>query len=405
MQSIPTPPAPSMIARAERLLSDRFDGLVRFGDGIDLSSSKRSLVYRFPIVEGSHETPASVIVKVVNPTEKAPYDPAIADTPAWTLFNEWAALQFLQQVPGADGLAPRLYAADKTAGMLIIEDLGEGRHLDSFLLGNDAKAAEQALLDFAIVHGRLHALTMQHSDEFASLRESLGPNVWVRDDGRYTWIADVFHTAIATLDITSLAGVDQELEHVKEALAQPGPFRTFIQGDSCLDNCLYTPKGLYLIDFEGAIVSHALREGLYGRMHFPTCWCVYRLPELVIERMEQAYRAELIKGCPEAADDALYYRAVVDVCAFWVMDGFHTFSLSKLLQQDRWIVAASDRQRFMTRATIFVRTAEQLGYLPALCGTMRTMLERLHALWGIDETAMAYYPAFADEYSTHAGAH
>ena len=169
MQSTPTPPAPSMIATAERLLSDRFTSSIRFGDGIDMSSSKRSLVYRFPIVEGSHETPASVIVKVVNPTEKAPYDPAIADTPAWTLFNEWAALQFLQQMPGGDGLAPRLYTADKTSGMLIIEDLGEGKHLDQFLLDNDAQAAEQALLDFAIVHGRLHTLTMQHSEEFAHL--------------------------------------------------------------------------------------------------------------------------------------------------------------------------------------------------------------------------------------------
>lgn len=397
MQLRSTPPMSSIIATAERLLSDRFTSSIHFGNGIDLSSSKRSLVYRFPIVEGSHETPASVIVKVVNPTEKAPYDPAIADTPAWTLFNEWAALQFLQLVPGADGLAPRLYVADKTAGMLIIEDLGEGKRLDQFLLGNDAQAAEQALLDFAIVHGRLHALTMQHSDEFARLRESLGPSVWLRDDGCYTWIADVFHTAVTTLDIAPLAGVEEELEHVKEALAQPGPFRTFIQGDSCPDNCLYTPKGLYLIDFEGAIVSHALREGLYGRMHFPTCWCVYRLPEPVIERMEQVYRAELVKGCPVAADDVLYYRAVVDVCAFWIMDGFRTFSLSKLLQQDRWIIAASDRQRFMTRATIFVRTAERFGHLPALCGTMRIMLDRLHALWGIDETAMAYYPAFADE--------
>ncbi len=387
----------SIIAMAEHLLSDRFGNPVCFGNGIDLSTSKRSLVYRFPIVEGSHEMTTSVIVKVVNPTEKAPYDPASADTPAWTLFNEWAALQFLQQVLGADGLAPRLYAADRTAGMLIIEDLGEGKRLDQFLLGNDAQAAEQALLDFAIVHGRLHTLTMQHSEEFAHLRESLGPGVWLRDDGRYTWIADVFHTAVTTLDIAPLAGVEEELEHVKEALAQPGPFRSFIQGDSCPDNCLYTPKGLYLIDFEGAIVSHALREGLYGRMHFPTCWCVYRLPDMVIERMEQVYRTELVKGCPAAADDALYYRAVVDVCAFWIMDGFRTFSLSKLLQQDRWIIAASDRQRFMTRATIFVRTAEHFGYLPALCGTMRSMLERLHALWGIDETAMAYYPAFAEE--------
>ncbi len=397
MQSTSTLPTPNMIATAERLLSDRFGHPVRFGDGIDLSTSKRSLVYRFPIVEGSHEMPTSVIVKVVNPMEKAPYDPAIADTPAWTLFNEWAALQFLQQVPGADDLAPRLYATDKTVGMLIIEDLGEGKRLDQFLLGNDAQAAEQALLDFAIVHGRLHALTMNRSEEFAHLRESLGPSVWLRDDGRYTWIADVFHTAVTTLDIAPLAGIEEELEHVKEALAQPGPFRTFIQGDSCPDNCLYTPRGLYLIDFEGAIVSHALREGLYGRMHFPTCWCVYRLPEQVIERMEQAYRAELVKGCPVVVDDTLYYRAVVDVCAFWVMDGFRTFSLSKLLQQDRWIIAASDRQRFMTRATIFVHTAERFGHLPALCGTMRTILERLHALWGINETAMAYYPAFADD--------
>ena len=35
--------------------------------------------------------------------------------------------------------------------------------------------------------------------------------------------------------------------------------------------------------------------------------------------MEIAYRAELAKGCPEAADDTLFFRSVVEACAYWAI--------------------------------------------------------------------------------------
>ena len=149
-----------------------------------------------------------------------------------------------------------------------------------------------------------------------------------------------------------------------------------------------------LLDFEGGMFSHALKEGVYGRIHFPTCWCVYRMPEHVPLRMEEAYRAELVKGCPAAADDRLFYRAVVDACALWMLDWYHEFPLAQLLEQDRMIVTSTVRQRFLMRSEILARTTEEFGHLEAFGETVRAIATKLSEVWTPDEYAMPYYPAF-----------
>src|SRR5689334_18322765 len=88
-------PSQDLIATAERLLGETPGRSVRLGTGELLQDGIRSLVYRFPILDGLPQTPASVIVKQVKSTERAPYDPGRATMPAWTFFNEWGSLQFL----------------------------------------------------------------------------------------------------------------------------------------------------------------------------------------------------------------------------------------------------------------------------------------------------------------------
>ena len=57
------------------------------------------------------------------------------------------------------------------------------------------------------------------------------------------------------------------------------------------------------------------------------------------------------------------------------------------------IIAASDRQRFLTRTDILVQASEQFGHLEAIGATMRTLAAKLRARWP-DTEEMAYYPAF-----------
>lgn len=390
-----THPSVETITTAEKLLSEVFGGTVRLNKGNDLGGSNRTNVYRFSVLEGPSDAPATVIVKQAHSTGDAVYHPDTATIPAWTFFNEWASLQFLSQIAAAEvPFGPKFYVGDRTAGLMIMEDIGQGRSLDHFLLGDDPDTAEKALIEFAASHGQMHALSRGKHTEFASIREALGPDELAEGYYRYDWFAPTLQQTAETAGITIGRGVESELEILKESILNPGPFLAFTQGDSCPDNCLWINTSVRLLDFEGGMFSHALKEGVYGRIHFPTCWCVYRMPEHVPLRMEEAYRAELVKGCPEAADDRLFYHAVVEACAFWMLDWYHEFPLTKLLEKDRMIVTSTVRQRFLMRSEILARTTEEFGHLEAFGETVRAMATKLSEVWMPGEYAMPYYPAF-----------
>lgn len=376
------PPAPEMIATIERLLAEVFEGSIQLGEGDDLTASGRTSVYRLKVLAGPPHAPDSVIVKQAR------------KLPATPFFNELASLQFLKHVvPPEQSFVPRYYAGDPEQGVYVIEDLGSGKRLDQLLLGNDAAAAEAALVAHAAVHGRLHALTAGKQADYDALREPLGSLKYEDEDETLDWLPSVLERSLAPVDISPAAGVEQELLALVEALKHPGPFLTFTQGDGCPDNCLYVGPALYLIDFEGGRFTHALLEGCYGRIHFPTCWCVYRLPEHIPARMEAAYRAELVRGCPIAADDTLFYRALTGACAFWVLDWLRWMPLAKLLQSDRLIIAASDRQRLLTRLDMVGQISVQTGWLEAVGETLSVLAARLRSLWPETEE-MELYPAF-----------
>jgi hypothetical protein len=378
----------------ERLLSDCFGGAVRLGDGEDLGGSSRSKVYRFNVLGGSGGMPESVIVKQAQSVGDKVYNPDAPDIPAWTLFNEWASLEFLSRIADAGvSFGPRFYSGDRASGLIVMEDLGTGQRLDHFLLGNDSARAEEALVDFAAIHGRMHAFTAGKRAEFESIRKALGPSELVSGYDNYNWLTPTLHETADLLAIPLTRQVDVELAMLTVSMRKPGPFLVYTQGDSCPDNCLFVNATVRLLDFEGGRFSHALKEGVYGRIHFPTCWCVYRMPEHVTLHMEEAYRAELAKGCPEAADDILFYRAVVEACVFWMLDWYHEFPPPALLEKDRTIVTSTVRQRLLMRSEILAKTAEDFGHMEAIGAVVRVIAAKLRASWP-EADHMPYYPAF-----------
>jgi hypothetical protein len=324
----------------------------------------------------------------------ARYDPDSNAIPAWTFLNELASLQFLRQHVPEISFVPRLYCGDRAPGIMIMEDLGSGKRLDHFLLGDDPQAAEQALLDYAQVHGILHAQTIGMQDSYLRIRRQLGP---VEEASgyysNYEWLDAALYQTASLLDVTPVPGVGAELRLLKHAMERPGPFLAFVQSDACLDNCLYANGRLHLLDFEGGRFDHALKEGVYGRVPFPTCRCVYRLPTHIALHMEEVYRQELVKGCAEAADDKIFYRAIVETCTFWMLDIFHTFPLTKLMAQDYKGVAATARQRIIMRAELLVQTIAQFEHLEAIGATMQCIVAKLRVLWP-EATEIACYPAF-----------
>jgi len=390
MQSQTNPPTQELILTAEHVLDETLGRHVSLDTGELLQDGIRSYTYRFRLFEGPHHAPTSVIVKQVKSTDKAPYVPQSATIPAWTFFNEWASLQFLSNEINGNVFGPRFYGGDAVKGIMVMEDLGEGKRLDHYLMGNDPVAAESALIEFAAIHGRLHAATIGRQKEFTRLRRSLGPDTLEDVYQDYAWLDPTFYQTVELLGITPEPGAAKELEALKESLLHPDPFLCFIQNDSCPDNCLFRDSTPRLLDFEGGTFDHAMKEGVYGRMHFPTCRYVYRMPEHIPLRMEAAYRDELIKGCPEAQDEKLFSSAVAEACVYWMIRWYQMDPLMKSLENDVFIVAATSRQRHLLRSQIVAQTTKEAGHMEAIGATIGAMAAKMRALW----PKAAYVPAY-----------
>lgn len=379
--------------RAESILAEMFGGRVRLGEGEELRGSARSRVLRFPVLEGPGVAPESVIVKHTN-SETFAYEPG--NEAAWRLFNDWASLQFLGQVDASEPFVPAFYGGDPQVGLYVMEDLKAGTRLDHLLLGSDAEAAEAGLMAYARLHGRLHALTAGHEADYLRIRERLGPAVSSNSYYSYEWLATALYEIADLLDVPVAPGTDEELQDLRATLLTPGPFSAFVQSDAAPDNFLFDGANWRLLDFEGARYTHALLEGAYCRMPFPTCWCVYRMPEPLIARIEAVYRAELAKGCPAAADDALFYTGLVGACVTWALS-FHTMMrpLEKMLEQDRLLIALTDRQRFLLYLNSAAQASASFAHLQAVGDTLRACAQELTQRWP-EAADPPSCPAFSD---------
>jgi hypothetical protein len=384
---------------AEAALSRAFGGAVSLDTGASVAG--RDYVIRFTVLDGPGALPPQIIVKRARDWGGA-YDPTSTDprNPAWGLLDDWASLQFLNEVAADDGLAPRFLAGDAEAGLLAIEDLGSGDRPDQVLLGSDAAEAERALVELAATLGRLHARTTGKQPVFERIRAALGPPRPPERDP-YATLGQALRATIDVLGIAAPAGLDDEMRTLAQALQHPGSFGAFTHGDPCPDNWLRVNGTLRLLDFERARYRHALLDGVYGRIHFPTCWCVNRSPAHLPPRMEQAYRAALQQGCPEAVDDTLFGRAVVVGCAYWAVTmcewivGRPAWYLppAPMEHDESWGIATV-RQRALLRSDILARTTEEFGYLEAIGATFAALAAHLRTVWPPDADAMPLYPAF-----------
>jgi len=291
----------------------------------------------------------------------------------------------------------KLYFEDMRTGMIffVLEDLGPHRSLVEPLLEEDATSAATALLALVTCLGNLHGSTRGQSARFESLWHNLNPK-----SGVLAWAGAEFYertkeleAGLERLGVRVEASFRQELETVSNTMERPGPFLTYIHSDPCPDNVFFLGEDVRLIDFEFGRFGHALIDATYGRMMFPTCWCANRLPHAVIAQMEAAYRAELVKGCPEAQEDRVFEPALVRVCAFWLLNtlGWH---LDSALKEDRKWGIATIRPRLLARIEGFLAIARQLGQLPAVRGTAERLLDVLRERWP-EARPLPLYPAFA----------
>ncbi len=109
--------------------------------------------------------------------------PARARAEPWRLRTELAALQFLSDDLGL-ALAPRVIAADVSAGFLVLEDLAPRVALDRLIRRDGAAAHLELLAAFARARGELSAATAGRSGTYRARYAALGSR-----PRRVTWKA------------------------------------------------------------------------------------------------------------------------------------------------------------------------------------------------------------------------
>lgn len=378
---------------AERILSDHCKVDVRLGKAEQLSSpQRRNLLLRASVTTAASGVPASVIVKQAQQTGYDPDDPNCWQ--AVGLFREWAAMEFLANLDQANHrLCPVLCGGDREAGLLVMEDLSKCVDLDHVLTCGHAGRAEHALLLLARSLGRMHASSIGHAADYREIRDRLGPGDHDRRREMAEHVRDYApqltkHCRQLGFDV--VPGLARDLDAVAGAMENPGPFLSLTHADPCPDNCLLVGEELFLIDFEFASFRHALLDGVYGRMRFPTCWCVRDIPAAVIEAMETVYRDELSRGCAAASDDGLYLAARAHASGCWIIENL-AHLLVRALEFEQPQGTATNRQRLLTRLGAFVQDLEQSEQLPAMRETMRQLLASLRSRW---QDNMQVYDAF-----------
>ena len=339
-------------------------------------------------------SPRSVVVK--RPRQRdgdAPYDPDGYDRHTRVFFNEWAALQVLTEVCSDPLPAPRFYGGDRQISVIAMEDFGDGRRLDHALRGGDPRDAERMLCGLFETVGRMHAQTVGKEPRYRDIRAGLGPNTVEGTTHAEPDDFDKFRAVLDAIGIEPAEGFFDEFQAIRAWFAEPGSFLALVHGDPCPDNCHLVGETVRLLDFEHGAFRHALKDGVYPRIHFPTCWCVNRLPDDVWQRTEAAYRRELAKGLPDAMDDGIFYGGMVAASADWAWGTFALWFMPLIDEKDWEWGLSTVRQRVLTRFELLDGMIRANDIYPSIAETTRRTILALRERWQ-DVEEMPVYPAF-----------
>ncbi len=377
------------LAVAEQVVSEKFGAPVRMDTGQLLTEEgRKTSVTRHSLSQGPLGTPKSAIVK------RASLQGLEGIKRDWAylgFLNDLAGINFLDAVLGTASPAPHFYGADRSASLFVLEDLGELDNLVPRLLGDDPQGATDALLRLAITLGKIHASTIGQDSAYEAIRASLGPpqpSFYKAMGG-----SDTLKNLLERIGIVTSRGFQKEIEAVLASTSEPGPFTAFTHGDPCPDNCADTGSEVKLFDFELGGFRHALLDATYARIMFPTCWCAGRLPKEVWTSWESAYRIELAASCAEATDDEMFYRGILDCCAYWTAFTLLEFLNSVLVEDQQWGIATR-RQRILARLVAFTEIDEEPKYLIETRSLYKQLHEKLLGMWSWESDNLAQYPAF-----------
>jgi hypothetical protein len=326
-----------------------------------------------------------------------------ARTERWRLGTELVALQFLSEDLGlADlglAIAPRVIAADPSAGFLVLEDLAPRVALDQLICRDGAAVHRERLAAFARTLGELAAETAGRADVYrarCAAQASALPKAHVAHvadaQAQYVTLWDRAREAAVALDVAFTGPVSAELAAVLDELNSPGPFLCLSNGDAEANNILVRESGpadARLIDFEAAGYGHALRDAVCLHVPGPR-WLSVGDP--AAGGLAEQYRRALAHGVPEAQEDRRYGFALAGACAAWAL-----LRLQRLAALEQRPPGHSSRIQLVETLEAAARTAATHHVLPHLAGWFRHAADVLRRRWpdtDLDLADTARFPPY-----------
>ena len=298
----------------------------------------------------------TVIVKM----RRAPDDPRRH----FGIQREISALLLLAEL-GCDA-GPRLLATDDSAGLLVLEDLGDGPALEDLLVGDDADAATAGLVAHAEAVGRMHAATLDQAGH-------IGPP-WFDVAEHWARIGEFTTTEWAGRDVAALL----------EILAS-GPM-ALSNGDLAPQNCRLRDGRMRLLDFEDAACQHPLLDAAQFRLPFYGAACWARIPPSVGRAVEAAYRA--VTGRTE---DRAWAEGMAAAVGAWTI--IRLVRVPKLRKSDQPHPMGFSR-RGQLLDTLRVGADATADVLPRLSAWFASTEDGLRARWPGLPDSQDVYPAY-----------
>lgn len=383
-----------IIARAETLLSTHYHHALSLAPIMPVQTEGRFLILRCTVTPTAPDIPSSVIIKQVHPDRHLDKRRDLRRASR----TEQDALQLLTDLAGSYRYGPRHYAGDPSTGLLILEDLGAYPLLQDLLYGHNAAQAHDMLVHYGRYLAALQLATRDHVGRYAAYGERFG-DLSQRDVlgwDVYAHRSDI-HRCLHMFQIAPTRAFDQALYDLAQVIHTRGPFSTLSHCDAGPHNIMLLPAQPILIDFESACVQHGLVDLVQARMAFPSAGLGRRSPAGVLEQLERAYREAVVTGIPEAGDNRVFDRAVVDACGHVVLT-----LIAEVWQHDsaEWVATGASTpervvriQRLITWMYAFLQAAETFGQAAALQDMIQLIYEQVVQRWpriGL----LPYFPVF-----------
>ena len=380
----------SQLSKVEQLLSNNWGGDVHLS--FQAGFEEHPHVARLTVTQAPPSCPSTVILKRWRVEGEERYDPDISPI---GLFNDWASLEFLANVMGSETCAPHVYAADEDAGLIVVEDLSSEYSLGQALWKGNAAEATQALMKYGQLLGLLHGRTAGQLDLYIEIRKRLSSEFDPHPQNYF----ESFQGMVADLRSVAIEVPPSAFRDIQDAaalLSQPGNFTAFTHGDPVFGNIITKQNRWYLIDFEAARLRHALYEGVYPRMLFPTSGVLYvqRIPEQVWRQAEEAYRTTLSEFLPAAKDNSRYGPAMTAACAYWLL-GFCGGWLKRAIGDEFPPGRLSHLRRcIIARSELFIETTQEFQCMNNLGEFLASLVHQWRSHWLQTEYELPLYPAF-----------